>query len=193
VPVALATSEGTSFELAARKGFMLLVSQYDSAARVKLKGERYVELAAAGGRALGREMLRVCRYVYVSESVEQAKADLRATLEPSVAHHKRNFPHHFLHSLPPSGLVEDVTLDFLIDEGHYFIGDPDRVYELLRNFYAETGGFGTLLLLKGKDWGSREQRSRSMRLFAEHVAPRLAPLQPSNSATPVAAATAAAR
>jgi hypothetical protein len=32
------------------------------------------------------------------------------------------------------------------------------------------------MLLVGKDWGTREQRDRSLRLFAEHVAPRLAGL-----------------
>jgi hypothetical protein len=35
-----------------------------------------------------------------------------------------------------------------------------------------------LLLLAGKDWGTREQRERSMQLFMSDVAPRLANLDP---------------
>ena len=31
---------------------------------------------------------------------------------------------------------------------------------MIKNLYDEIGGFGVLLLLAGKDWGTREQRER---------------------------------
>ena len=34
-------------------------------------------------------------------------------------------------------------------------------------------GFGVFLLMAGKDWGTNEQRARSMREFMTVVAPRL--------------------
>ena len=43
----------------------------------------------------------------------------------------------------------------------------------LQEFYEASGGFGTLLLVTGKDWATREKRARSMRLFMEQVAPKL--------------------
>jgi len=99
-------------------------------------------------------------------------------MTPSIERHKQFFPHHFEHSLPASGRVEDVTFDFLIDSGHYFAGDPDTVYGEIKNFYDESGGIGVLLLLAGKDYGTREQRERSWTMFMDEVAPRLRPLNP---------------
>ena len=40
------------------------------------------------------------------------------------------------------------------------------------------GGFGTLLIVTGKKWATREKVFRSMRMFMEHVAPKLAGLVP---------------
>ena len=37
---------------------------------------------------------------------------------------------------------------------------------------------GTLLIVAGKDWATREKRARSMRLFMEQVAPKLRDLEP---------------
>ena len=40
-----------------------------------------------------------------------------------------------------------------------------------------------LLLITGKDWGTLEQRTRSMERFMAEVAPRLAKLGPDRSAS----------
>jgi hypothetical protein len=56
------------------------------------------------------------------------------------------------------------------------------VTEQLLRFYERSGGFGLLMLLAGKDYGTREQRARSMRLFMEEVAPRLRDLDPDRDA-----------
>ncbi len=57
----------------------------------------------------------------------------------------------------------------------------------LREFYDAAGGFGTLLIVTGKNWATREKVFRSMRLFAEHVAPQLAGLVPARDPDVVAA------
>ena len=74
---------------------------------------------------------------------------------------------------------DDLTM---IDRGAFFCGDPDTVYNRIKEIYDEIGGFGVLLLLAGKAWGDREQRHRSMRLFMSEVAPRLAHLNPDGAA-----------
>ena len=38
--------------------------------------------------------------------------------------------------------------------------------------------FGTLLIVAGKNWATSQKVFRSMQLFADHVAPKLASLQP---------------
>ncbi len=50
-----------------------------------------------------------------------------------------------------------------------------------------SGGFGTLLIVTGKNWATREKVFRSMRLFAEQVAPQLAGLAPVRDPDAVAA------
>jgi alkanesulfonate monooxygenase SsuD/methylene tetrahydromethanopterin reductase-like flavin-dependent oxidoreductase (luciferase family) len=73
-------------------------------------------------------------------------------------------------------------MNYMIDRGAFFCGHPDTVYNQIKELYDEIGGFGVLLLIAGKDWGNREQRHRSMRLFMSDVAPRLAQWNPDNAA-----------
>ena len=75
-------------------------------------------------------------------------------------------------------VVGQFSLDQLAEAGVYCLGDPDTVAKQLKEFYDASGGFGTLLLVAGKDWATREKRERSMRLFMEHVAPQLRGLEP---------------
>ena len=49
----------------------------------------------------------------------------------------------------------------------------------LQDFYRDSGGFGTLLIVAGKSWGTRETRQRSMRSFMKDVAPELRKLSAS--------------
>ena len=73
---------------------------------------------------------------------------------------------------------DEVTFDQLAEAGIYYLGEPDTVAKQLREFYEEAGGFGTLLIVAGKKWATREKVFRSMRLFMEHVAPKLRDLVP---------------
>lgn len=76
------------------------------------------------------------------------------------------------HYLPHSGDLADATFEFLCDAG-MFIGDPEYVTCRLTELFDRAGGFGTLLIVMGKDWGTPDQRVRSLGLFADYVAPRL--------------------
>ncbi len=73
---------------------------------------------------------------------------------------------------------DETSFDQLADAGVYYLGDPDEVAHQLQEFYEASGGFGTLLLVTGKDWATREKRSRSLKLFMEHVAPKIRHLTP---------------
>jgi alkanesulfonate monooxygenase SsuD/methylene tetrahydromethanopterin reductase-like flavin-dependent oxidoreductase (luciferase family) len=74
--------------------------------------------------------------------------------------------------------ADTVTFDELAEAGVYHLGDPETVAKELKAFYETAGGFGTLLIVTGKKWGTREKVFRSMRLFMEHVAPQLRSLVP---------------
>lgn len=183
-PTTGVASSGTlgTIQMAAEHGFVPVLSQYDEAGHIQEMGDAFAAACQAAGKRPRRGDIRACRYVYVSDSVKKATEELRPTITPSIERHKKYFPHHFEHSLPASGKVEDVTWDHLVESGHYFVGDPDRVAELIRDFYTRSGGFGVLLLLMGKDYGTRQQRARSMKLFMEQVAPQLRDLDPDRAA-----------
>ena len=57
----------------------------------------------------------------------------------------------------------------------------------LADFYEAAGGFGTLLIVAGKKWATRDKVFRSMRLFMEQVAPKLRDLVPVRDPDAVAA------
>jgi hypothetical protein len=91
-------------------------------------------------------------------------------------------PRYYDNLLPPSGRLEDITFDHLVDRGYFFVGDPDTVYHRILQHYEESGGYGMLLLVLGKDFGTQRLRARSLRLFAQEVAPRLRDLNPDRDA-----------
>jgi alkanesulfonate monooxygenase SsuD/methylene tetrahydromethanopterin reductase-like flavin-dependent oxidoreductase (luciferase family) len=177
VGVASSTTLGT-MALAARNGFIPILSQYDNADHMREHAAGYVRATESAGRTARRSEIRACRFVYVSDSVGKAKDELRPTVEESVRIHVAQAPRYYEKFLPSSGRVEDITWDHLVDSGFFFVGDPETVYQRILNHYEESGGYGTLLLVVGKDYGTRRQRTRSLKLFTSEVAPRLRGLNP---------------
>lgn len=176
VGIACSRSEGT-LDLTARKGLIPLLSWAPPPKQVKEMIEIFQRVGAETGRPSARSRIRIARMVYVTDSVAQAKHDLGG-IDLGAAKVTGRLNHY----IPAGGTREDLTMEYMIDNGFFFCGDPDTVYNKIRSFYDEIGGFGVLLLLAGKDWGDREQRERSMRLFMSEVAPRLANLNPDTEA-----------
>jgi alkanesulfonate monooxygenase SsuD/methylene tetrahydromethanopterin reductase-like flavin-dependent oxidoreductase (luciferase family) len=161
----------TTVELTAEKGFLPLFQWTPTAAQVKGMIDTYLRTPHTRGSASARGKARVARVVYVSDSVAQAKCELaQADLRHAYG--------RMQHLVSAGGSNADLTFEKLIDNSFFICGDPDTVYHGIKRFYDEVGGFGTLLLIMGKDWGTREQRTRSLERFMAKVAPRLAALDP---------------
>jgi alkanesulfonate monooxygenase SsuD/methylene tetrahydromethanopterin reductase-like flavin-dependent oxidoreductase (luciferase family) len=140
------------------------------------RADAYVAAARAAGVKADRNKVTVARHIHVSDSVRKARDELRRDVGQSLEQWKERDPGRFRGFLPASGKVEDVTYDQAFESGLFIGGDPDTVYRQLKDFYDRAGGFGTLLLVMGKDWGSPKNRIRSLGLFMREVAPRLARL-----------------
>jgi alkanesulfonate monooxygenase SsuD/methylene tetrahydromethanopterin reductase-like flavin-dependent oxidoreductase (luciferase family) len=179
MPVGVASNStlGT-MQLAARHGFHPILSQYDTTEHMRAHAEGYLAAAAEAGRTAKRSDIRACRLVYVSDSVTKAKNELRDTIGESVRDHVHAQARFFERILPANMTLADVTWDWLVDQGYFFVGDPDTVFQRIVEHYHASGGYGTLLLVLGKDYGTRRLRTRSMRWFAREVAPRLRDLNP---------------
>lgn len=172
-PIATACSgSADTIELAAQHGYVPLFGRgSDSAAEIRAWGDLYLRAAQAAGRAPSRRSFHVTHTVFVGDTDAQARDDARegltykfSTVDP--AHHKKR--------IPPGGTFKDLTFDYLTDAGYYWIGSPDTVYRSIKSYYDESGGFGTLLLLAGFPLAAPASVARSLRLFAQEVAPRLA-------------------
>lgn len=177
-PVGVASNDPRFVQMAAERGFSLLLSHYDPPAALRQKIDRYLAAAAAAGQRPRRSLIRICRQVYVARTDKQARNELRAGATVDIEEQKVGRPALFSRYIPEGGSIADITYDYLVDRGMIIVGDPDTVYARIKALYDETGGFGTLLLTAGRDWSTREKRARSLRLFREYVLPRLADLEP---------------
>ncbi|HLG70761.1 MAG TPA: LLM class flavin-dependent oxidoreductase [Chloroflexota bacterium] len=186
-PMAVASSAGVFIDMAAREGYTLLCSHYENGTTLRPKIEKFLNAARAAGREPDRRYITVCRQVYVADSAEEAKDDLREGANYELDEDIRFFgDRHLKNFLPPSGRLEDVSFDQLADEGWFILGDPERVYQGIRQLYDESGGFGTLLITVGRDWSTNEKRIRSLERLMTEVYPRLADL-PATAPTAAAA------
>lgn len=180
-PLALASVTPDMVRLAATRGWRLMISHHDPAKTVGERAEMYAAAARADGGVgdgvltdgVGRGRITVARSVYVGETTRSARAEFRPDLEVHLAE-QRNFNPSVMRPFLREGQpVNELTADDAMSNGMFTVGDPDHVAERLCAFLDETGGFGTLLIVMGKDWGPPEGRDRSLRLFSEEVVPRL--------------------
>jgi alkanesulfonate monooxygenase SsuD/methylene tetrahydromethanopterin reductase-like flavin-dependent oxidoreductase (luciferase family) len=190
-PMAISTSGSReTLEIAGREGFWPLLGATDDSRSL---GEMLETYSLASHSATARSRARVARLVYVAENARTALEDLRPTLGRQVERERELLRQQLgrLRDDDPAGRdpvlrvglrvleslgsdrVDAITLETLAESGYYLVGDPDGVAAHVERLFAETGGFGTLLLLAGRDVGTPESRARSLRLFMEHSAPRL--------------------
>lgn len=174
LPVAVATTRPDHIELAAQRGFRLLTSQFARPATVRRIADVFETACARADRAGARADVTAVRAVYVAETDERALREVAPGWREHLEYNKRYFGPALHEYVPPGGTIADITFEHLLEQGLVFVGSPDTVAERLAGFHAETGGFGTFLMVAGKNWASREQRDNSFQLFCEQVKPRLA-------------------
>jgi alkanesulfonate monooxygenase SsuD/methylene tetrahydromethanopterin reductase-like flavin-dependent oxidoreductase (luciferase family) len=192
-PMAISTSGSRdTLQTAGREGYWPLLGANDDSRSVREMLDVY-SAAAPPERPAPRAAARLARLVYVGESLDQALGDLRPTLGRQVQRERellrelleRSEGADEAHRDPAlragirilealgSDRVEAITLEALVECGYYLVGEPDAVTLGVERLFRESGGFGTLLLLVGREVGTRDGRARSLRLFMEHCVPRL--------------------
>jgi limonene 1,2-monooxygenase len=177
-PIAVATGQKAFIRMAAEQGWTLIIGQFDSPDVIAARARIYLDAAAEMGGKGTRDKLTLSRHVFVADSVRQARDILRDDVQRALEEWKRVNPERFKGYLPAGAKAEDLTFDQAFDSGLFIGGDPDTVFAQLKQVYDESGGFGTLLIVMGKDWATAQARERSLELFMTEVAPRLAALAP---------------
>ena len=179
MPMATATDTEATIKLSAERGYTLLSAFLESAERLRPKADKYAAFAHAAGIAHPRRNITASRIVYVADSYEEAVEDLRpaVTFETGVQA-ERGFLKMLKHVFNLDVPNDERAIEVLAEAGMYLLGPPDRIAADIKEFYEASGGFGTFLIVTGKDWATREKRFRSMTRFMEEVAPQLRDLDP---------------
>jgi limonene 1,2-monooxygenase len=188
MPMATATDTPAMIDIAGTRGYTQLMAQLEPASSIRKKADRYASAGKAAGHKVPLNKITVARYVYLADSRREAMDDLRADINYELGYQMKRGLIRLIKSNYDIGIKGDeVTFDQLAEAGIYHLGDPDTVARELREFYDAAGGFGTVLIVTGKKWATREKVFRSMRLFMEHVAPKLRGLVPARDPDSVAA------
>jgi alkanesulfonate monooxygenase SsuD/methylene tetrahydromethanopterin reductase-like flavin-dependent oxidoreductase (luciferase family) len=178
-PIAMSVANSPdSAAFVGRHGLMMLTSDFAPPTKLRLLGDAMVRGQLAAGQAADRGAMRVCRVVFVGETDAQARDDLRQSYNETIRWEVANTPWHQTARIPPGGSYDDINFDYLVDTGNLLVGSPDTVVQRVEELYRSIGGFGTLLFHCGRDYATPEKVERSMRLFAQSVAPRLRDLTP---------------
>ncbi len=179
MPMATATESEAMLRIAGERGYILLSAFLEPAERLRKKAALYAQAARDAGHVSPLKNITASRIVYIANSEREAIEDLRPAITQEVGVQAER---GFLEMLSKLFGIEvpndEHAIDALVEQGYYILGDCDSVAARLKDFYDATGGFGTLLIVTGKDWSTRDNRDRSMRLFMEQVAPQLRDLEP---------------
>lgn len=117
-----------------------------------------------------RRNWRISREVYVSDSKDQAMADIREGVKRS---------YEYLVGLGLGALMKkdeamddaELTFDWMAEEIPWIIGSPEDCVRQIRELEEAVGGFGTLLI-NSRDWVTTDKWNRSLELFARYVTPQ---------------------
>ncbi|HKF75192.1 MAG TPA: LLM class flavin-dependent oxidoreductase [Candidatus Dormibacteraeota bacterium] len=126
------------------------------------------ERAARFGTTVDRRRWRLVGPMHLADSREQASRDVRFGLAAWVDYFQR------VAALPlaPEASDHDGMVEALNGSGFAVIGTPDDAVAQIRRLTAQSGGFGTYLLM-AHDWADTAQTLRSYELFARYVMPEL--------------------
>jgi alkanesulfonate monooxygenase SsuD/methylene tetrahydromethanopterin reductase-like flavin-dependent oxidoreductase (luciferase family) len=183
-PISVATGNPILLKMAAARGFRIMTSQFARPAEINRIATAFGDSFDTGGEN-HRSDVSAVRGVYIADSDDQAVDEVREDWKRHIAFNQGHFPMNYKDWVEPGADPKSATFEALLDKGLMFIGSAETVSRNIRDFHAEAGGFGTFLMVTGRDWGTFGQRARSMTMMAQEVIPSLADLSLPAYATPV--------
>ena len=154
---------------AGRFGLSLLSIGATSAGGFDVLGSHWQvmeERAAEFGTDVDRRKWRLVGPMHIAETEEQARADVKYGLTQWVDYFER------VAALPlaPGTLDPDKMVDALMETGFAVVGTPAMAIAQIERLVAQSGGFGTYLLM-AHEWADRQATLKSYELFAREVVP----------------------
>ncbi|MEZ4547821.1 MAG: LLM class flavin-dependent oxidoreductase [Thermodesulfobacteriota bacterium] len=159
IGVAGITASSGTLRIAGANGWIPMSINFITKNVLRTHWQSVEDGALETGRTPDRSMWRVARDIYVAETTEEARRDVK---EGTLA---RDFTEYFFKMVPrirgnldifkmDKGMADsDVTPDYLLDN-LWIAGSPDDVARQIRELYEYVGGFGVLLVM-GHEWKPR--------------------------------------
>ncbi|MFQ6029434.1 MAG: LLM class flavin-dependent oxidoreductase [Dehalococcoidia bacterium] len=179
IGVAGVSPKSDTLVMAGEKGWLPLSINLVPPVTLKTHWEAVQEGADRAGRTPNRSDWRIAREIYIADSTEQARQEVR---EGTIGRDFRQYfiplmkhmNHLNLFKVDPEMSDQEVTPEYLVDHV-WMVGSPDDVTEKIRQMHREVGGFGVLLAM-GHEWRPEAAWVNSMTRLAQEVLPRLADL-----------------
>ena len=130
------------------------------------------QLAEEHGQTVDRRNWRLVVPMHLAETREQAYADMQHGLLKFIRYFERLGGEELKAIQTVEAAIELWTERGLSLLGRAVIGTPDDAIERIEALRAQSGGFGTILLL-AHDTADRRSRLNSYELFAQYVMPAL--------------------
>jgi len=162
---------------AAARGFRFISHHMLHADVLVDQWRTYADGALAAGRTATAADWSVSRNVIVADTTEDARRlarnnSLGRCIQYILDLTQRTSPTGLRMWKPDPEMSEEAcNLDYFLEDV-VIAGDPDEVTRQLLELRAQTGAFGSLVLV-AHDWDDRQVWLRSLELFAEHVVPAL--------------------
>jgi limonene 1,2-monooxygenase len=174
LPIYMVSSgSGNSIRVAAERGLGVISGVYSqpNALNISQQWQTYADLATQAGHAASRQEWRLSTNIYVAESMEEALNDVSAGVLNDANQYFFNIGAKATYEAYPGQPADEITVEQIIDQRKWIIGDPDHCVRRIKELEEATGGFGSLLMV-AVEWTSTQKWHRSLELFARYVMPQ---------------------
>ena len=170
---AVSSGSGNSIRVAAERGLGVISGAYTQPGAMDISQQwgAYEELSAAAGHTPRRDNWRLSTSIYLADSMEQAMQDVAEGVMDEANQYFFQTGGKVTYEAYPGQPAEEITLDQIIDQRKWIIGDPDYCVQRIKELEETTGGFGGLLMVS-VEWTSTEKWLHSLELFARYVMPQ---------------------
>ncbi len=174
LPVYMVSSgSGNSIRVAAERGLGVISGAFTQSGAIDIteQWKSYEQQAAAAGHQANREDWRLSTSIYVANSMDEALNDVSKGIMTEVREYFFNNGGKVTYEAYPGQPAEEITVEQIIKQRNWIIGDPDYCVRKIKELEEATGGFGGLLMV-AVEWTSSEKWNRSLELFARYVMPQ---------------------
>ncbi len=163
LPIAIATDSPEGYALAGRYGATVLSSAKPET--ITQLWNAYEDEALVQGRLADKKNINLAFNIHLAETKEQALEDIRV----GAASERYDFSTTVTGSPLPK-VSRDKWAEELASRPTDIIGTPDEAVRRIAEVVEQTGGFGGVMI-RSKEWTSREAKWKSFELLARYVMP----------------------